>query len=371
MQIRKIELANFRNLRDGTIEMPAGGSFIIGRNAQGKTNLLESVYYLGTMRSFRTRRDAELIRFGEGYFRVRGEIARAGGTAVVEVAYDGRRKLVKVNGASPERIRDAFGALKVVIVTPDDVELVRAFPAARRRFLDIVLSMTFPRYLETLARYHEVLLQRNALLKVRHRDRGSIPAWDPQLARLAAGLASKRREFLAEFSPSYREVHRRLDPTCESELTYQTSPREAAREIEGCSEEDVARFYEASLRNSYEKDRELGTTTMGPHRDDVLFRLGGKDLRSFGSLGQQRTAVFALRIAEARYLEKKVGEGPVLLMDDVFSQLDEERGSRLMDMVTGVYQTIITTPREENARYAAEGISRMRVEDGKIEPAEQ
>lgn len=370
MQIRKLELTNFRNLRDCAIEMPPGGSLVIGKNAQGKTNLLEAVYYLGALRSFRTRRDAQLIKFGEKHFRIRGAIGLRSGASVIEVGYDGRKKLVKVNGARPEKIRDAFGSLKVVIVTPDDVEIVRGDPSARRRFMDIVISMTSSVYLEVLSRYHEVLSQRNALLRAGQHDRGSITAWDSQISLLAAQLAARRKKFIDDLAGAYSDAHAGLDPESECELLYRTSPREARAGLEGWSEESAARFYEESLKSSYERDRDLGMTTVGPHRDDILIRLDGKDLRSFGSQGQQRTSVFAMRMAEARYIEQKTGETPVLLMDDVMSQLDGERVGRLLDMVKGIYQTIITTPREEHGGDALPGLARMRVEGGKIETYE-
>jgi DNA replication and repair protein RecF len=138
----------------------------------------------------------------------------------------------------------------------------------------------------------------------------------------------------------------------------------------GAAEDHVAQFYEDALRASYERDRELGMTSTGPHRDDILMRLDGKDLRTYGSQGQHRTAVFSLRMAEAKYVEEKSGEIPILLMDDVFSQLDTERGGRLMDLVRGVYQTMITAPREEHARYPLEGLARMDVKNGEIRIAD-
>jgi DNA replication and repair protein RecF len=275
---------------------------------------------------------------------------------------------VKINGAKPEKLSDAFGVLKTVVVTPDDVEMIRSYPSKRRRFMDIVISITSKRYLVELSRYQAILRQRNVLLKDRSTDGSSVEAWDPQLAEHAAEIAIRRRGFIEGFSSCYGETHRKLAGGNESRLSYETSPREIGTALGKEGKETIRGLYEEHFRRSYSRDRELGTTVIGPHRDDIMIELRERQIKPYGSQGQQRTSVFALRIAEARYIEERTGERPLLLMDDVFSQLDRERGERLMKLVYGEYQAIITTPREEDTNYAPQEMEKLQVSEGKICP---
>lgn len=365
MHIKEIEIKGFRNLREVSLEIKTEGSFVIGGNGQGKTNFLEAIYYLGTMKSFRTNRDTDLINFERDFFRIKGSYkGKKEGT--IEAAYDGKRKVVKIDGSKARKIRDAFGVMKVVVMTPDDVEMIRSYPQKRRRFLDIVISMTSQKYLMALTRYQTVLRHRNSLLKDGVSQEDSISAWDNQLSELSAHIAGMRSEFMTEYSRYYEELNSKLAGARESHVFYSTSPKQALKLIEEGKEEELMDLYEKTLRKTIEKDRALGTTTTGPHRDDMLIKLEGRDMKQFGSQGQQRTSVFALRIAEARYIEEKTGERPILLMDDVFSQLDIERGRRLMKLVGENYQTIITTPRSVGDSYVTLKMGKLFVDGGKL-----
>lgn len=362
MRLREIEITNFRNLRNARVELPSEGSFLVGKNGQGKTNFLEAIYYLGTMRSFRTKKESEIIRFGKSYFRVEGLVEKGNEEEGIEAGYDGKRKKVKIGGVQVERIRDAFGALKVVIVTPEDVEIVVSSPSKRRRFVDIVLSMISNPYRDELTDYHHVLRQRNALLRGREVDGGSVSAWDEQMAVLAGRIARRRKSFVEEFEGHYRRAHRAIDEQEECSIAYLTSPRRAGEAIE--RGEDPVSAYRETLAKTVVRDRELGATSTGPHRDDISFELGGKSLKNYGSQGQVRTAVFSLKVAEAEFIEEKTEERPVVLMDDVLSQLDRERGTRLMEMMSGRFQIVMTTPRKSDASRVPEDMKKWWVERG-------
>jgi DNA replication and repair protein RecF len=366
VRVSRVIAENFRNLRNVDLDIPPEGSFVVGLNGQGKTNFLEAIYYLGTIKSFRSSRDAEMLMFGEAFFRICGEYEGKEKKGRMEVAYDGKRKVVKVNGVKPDRISEAFGTIKVVVVTPDDVEMIQSYPAKRRRFMDIVISMTSRKYLRSLTGYHAVLRQRNMFLRERQGEIKELEAWDNELGRRAAEVTEKRWEFAKEFARSYEMVNRDLAGENESTLTYTTNPGEAGEALENGERQALTGIFDAHLKRNFERDRELGRTTVGPHRDDLVIGLNSRNMRTFGSQGQQRTSVFALRMSEARYIEEKTGERPVILMDDVFSQLDRHRGERLMGLVRGVYQTIISTPRLEDIAYAPAEMSRISVEEGSL-----
>ncbi len=369
MRLKEIETVNFRNLRSERIELPAEGSFLVGRNGQGKTNFLEAVYYLGTLRSFRTKRDAEIIRFGEQYFRVEGVAEKPGREVRVEVGYDGRKKLVKVDGVRRKKQREAFGIVKVVVVTPEDVEIVSSSPSVRRRFMDIVLSMTSVSYLDLLTNYYHVLRQRNALLREGRGEEGSLSAWDEQLAVFAGEIIRRRDTFIEEFEIHYRGAHRNLDVERESGIRFQSRPANVLESVRAGG--DPVEIYRDALSKSRARDRELGMTSVGPHRDDMRFDLGGKSLRAYGSQGQLRTGVFSLKIAEAAYIEEKTGERPVMLLDDVLSQLDRDRGTKLMELLSGRFQMILTTPRSEDAARVPGTVRKWSVVEGVLEPLEE
>lgn len=371
MRIKHIEITGFRNLRSVNLEIPHEGSFVVGMNGQGKTNFLEAIYYLGTLKSFRSSKDTELVYFDAAHFRIVGRYRGNRGEGKIETAYDKKRKIVKINDVKEERISDAFGTLKVVLMTPDDVEMIQSHPSRRRRFIDIVLSMTSKNYLHDLTRYQAALRQRNTLLKNRGVKRSDVEVWDSQMCKLAVDIVVRRSKFTDEFSAFYKESNSKLAGSPESTLCYVTSPKKAVTILRDEGEKHLENFYEAAFKNNHERDRELGVTTVGPHRDDLAIGLGERTMRSYGSQGQQRTSVFAMRMAEARYIEERTGERPILLMDDVFSQLDLKRGNKLMELVYDTHQTLISTPRKGDTGFARQGMGMLLVKGGEITPENQ
>ncbi len=336
-----LAVRDFRNLAVLELPLSPSGVVVIGENGQGKTNLLEAVAYLGQLRSVRGARDADVVRFGAAGFHVRG--TRGAGTVpqVVGVGYEraGKQKRVTLDGVEVPRLASALGAVPSVGFSPADVALVAGGPGERRRYLDVLLSLTVPGYLAALQRYRGALERRNALLRQGVRaGRGTlaaeVAAWEPALAEAGAVLAAARVAFVARHAE-------RLSATC-------------AAIGEGASVtmryDGGAADYLAAFAAQREGELRRGTTLVGPHRDDLVVQLGGRDLRTFGSNGQQRSAAIALRLVELAVMTEALGAPPLLLLDDPFAELDLGRAARVLALLeeTAGAQLLLAVPRAED-----------------------
>ena len=330
-----------------------------GANAQGKTNVLEAVYLAATGRSPRTSQDSELIAWHGEVARVVAELESARrGHFTVEVSL-GRRtagegsatrrggsaeKRIKVNGAS-RNLADLAGLAPVVLFLADDLEIIRGEPARRRAFLDTDLSTMSRTYQWALRQYLRVLDQRNRLLKDIREGGASaadLPAWDMQLAAFGARLLEVRLRFVADLNAQTMPVYRGLSASAQ-ELT--VTYRREWGDPEACplTREALGAMLLQAITDSAEEEMRRGTTLVGPHRDDVQMLVGGKDVRYFGSQGEQRTAAVALRVAECMLQRQLVDEWPILLLDDIFSELDRTRRAALLGYLTPITQVILTT----------------------------
>jgi DNA replication and repair protein RecF len=373
VRLSTLALRHFRNLGNQDLELPAEGVALIGDNAQGKSNFLEAIYYLETFRSFRGARDEQLIGFGEDVFRVAGSGVGGedGDERRVEVAAAferrGKRKKVSVDGSEPERLGEALGRLSAVIFSPTDVELVSGGPSERRRFLDVVLSLNEPGYLSALQDYRRILVRRNASLKEGH-PATVVTAWDDGLTRAGAEVMKGRRSWVEEGSSTFGDYYARVSDDARARMTYR--PSVDLSETNGTDEFQEA--FRAALAEAAGKDRRLGTTTVGPLRDDIRFKLDGAregvDLRDYGSGGQKRTAALALRLVEARTIRERRGTMPLILLDDVFAELDGGRSERVLELMeaeeTG--QVVLTAPRESDVRLKRDALERWRISAGVI-----
>jgi DNA replication and repair protein RecF len=379
----RLSLRDFRNFERADLALPADGLAVVGENGHGKTNLLEAIYYLQLLRSVRGVRDQDLVRFGAGAFHLgatamvpAGESAGGDGRLVereVGVGFEraGKRKRVRLDGVEPPRLSEALGAVPSVIFSPGDVQLVAASPAERRRYLDVVLALTSRRYLHALQGYRGALARRNAALRDALRSgRGEARAavWEPPLAEHGAVLWTERRAWVAARADAFAALCAAIGERQRASMRYATAlavPDDAAAddpELLGRARAALER----ALADRRAHDVRRGITHTGPHRDDLELALGGRDLRVFGSAGQQRTAAIALRLLEAATLRDHAGSEPVFLLDDPFAELDARRAHRILDLLrdAGLGQTILVVPRASDIPEELTRLARMTIRDG-------
>ena len=344
MYLASLKLHDFRNYDDQALAFSPGLNVIFGDNAQGKTNLLEAIHFLATGRSQRTAQDRDLLRQGTTALHLRAHVSRLTGDLTLDLTYASEgRKHLKINGLPEPKIAKLVGRLAVVYFGPDDLQLIKGPPAGRRRFLDIELSQVSASYLHHLQVYSRVLVQRNALLREAV-EKGHPPAmlevWDEQLLGAGAELVARRVHAMTRIAELAAHYHALLADEKEAlAVSYQSSAWEAGQSL------DVAAIRErlaAELRRVRSEDLRRGQTTAGPHRDDITFRIDGRDARLFASQGQQRTAVLALKFAELGYMRGELDEYPVLLLDDVASELDPSRRHFLLNSVQEDVQSFVT-----------------------------
>ncbi len=359
MQIKKLFLQNFRNYEDEQFDFSDGLNVLFGKNAQGKTNCAEAVFYLCTGTSLRIRHDKQLIKMGAEYAKVTAEAGNRYGKVVIEALIFENKREIRVNGSKIAKSADLMGHINSVFFSPGELRLIQDGPDERRRFMNISISQTSPAYYTALLRYNKILDQRNALLKERDYSlvMDTLPVWDEQLCKYAALIVKKRAEFLEKLAPFAKEYHAFLTDG-EEELLLKPD------RVYGGSEEEIAARLSERLAGSYEKDLRLGYTTVGPHRDDIGVFIGGTDARGYASQGQMRTAALSLKLSEVQIFKEISGEYPVLILDDVMSELDLKRRRKLLQCVSGI-QTILTCTHTERVLYGAE-CKKIRVEGGKI-----
>jgi DNA replication and repair protein RecF len=333
VQLRSLRLRNHRNYAQLDLNPGPGVNVFIGPNGQGKTNLLEAVAMLALSTSPRARRELELIGPVAPMSRIEGEVESAGLKAELAITLtldgDRARRVIEVDGVR-RRAFDLPGRFRVTLFWPDDLGLVKAGPELRRRFLNQMLVQVEPGYGRALAGLKRVLEQRNSLLKKIAAGEESLDvleAFNQELVRLGGEVVSARSSAVRELEPEVAMYHAQISSRERLEIHYEGPPENLAE----------------AVQNSLGEDLRRGSTTVGPHHDDLRVLLGGRDARSYGSQGQQRTAVVSLKLAEAALVARRTGERPVLLLDDVLSELDAERRTALLSQVAGEGQVVITS----------------------------
>jgi DNA replication and repair protein RecF len=363
IRLDSISIREFRNLERVDLQLPAEGVAIIGDNGHGKTNLLEAIYYLQIMRSIRDARDQDLTRFDATGFHIAAKVHDPDDHEIsVGFERSSRRKKVMLDGVQPRRLSDALGSFPSVMFSPRDLELVSGAPSERRRYLDLVLALTDRKYLHSLQHYRANLARRNAALRNATRRGASdaeVSVWEPALAEHGSRLIETRARWVASSAPEFARLAEEIGENGEAQIRY-VSP----------FAESEAR-YDVLLAAFEEKrglDMRRGLTHVGPHRDDLELTLDGRDLRLFGSAGQQRTAAIALRMLEAATLRDHAGAEPVLLLDDPFAELDVRRAARILLMLEkrGLGQTILVVPRESDIPPGLMRLDRLSVRNGVI-----
>lgn len=361
MFIKRLSLKNFRNYSEEEIFFNDGINILTGANAQGKTNAAEAVFFLCTGYSPRANRDKLVIKNGMEESEISATASSLYGDVSVKIRFNKNdKKNIFVNGLQVLKIGEILGNINSVFFNPQELKLVQESPEDRRRFLNVSLSQMSKNYFYALQRYNKILSQRNNLLKDKDYMlvKDTLPIWDKQLTAQAAKIIKARNEFLSELSPVAEEKHAFLTEGKEK-LTMKTESGYYG------SEEDIAFAMYEDLKLSIDRDIRLGYTSIGPHRDDIKFTLNGDDVRVYGSQGQQRTVALSLKLAETESFYKRFGEYPILILDDVLSELDKKRQKKLIQGVEHL-QTIFTATGLDRTVFKGRIFNRLVVENGKV-----
>ena len=332
MYIESVQLKNFRNYDSLELDLAQGTNIFYGNNAQGKTNILEAVYVCCTTKSHRGAKDRDMIRFGEDESHIKLQIKKGAVPCRIDMHLKKNKpKGIAINGIPIRRASELFGLANMVFFSPEDLNIIKNGPGERRRFMDAELCQLDKLYLTDLAGYNHVLNQRNKLLKDMYKrpDLGAtLDVWDMQLVQYGEKIIQRRLRFIEEVNAIIGDIHHKLTGGRERiGLSYEP----------GCG----ALSLEAALEKNRERDIRMKSTSVGPHRDDICFMAGGIDIRRFGSQGQQRTAALSLKLSEIELVRQIIKDTPVLLLDDVLSELDKHRQNYLLDSIHDI-QTLIT-----------------------------
>lgn len=338
MIIESIELQNYRNYENLKLSFGEKNNIFYGDNAQGKTNLLEAIFFAGSTKSFRFCKDRDVIRFSEEEAHIKMILKKKDMRNRIDIHLKrNKSKGIAINGFPVKKASDLFGLLNIVIFSPEDLSLIKDGPKERRRFIDLELCQLNKIYLYNLTRYNRVLLQRNKLLKeiaFQAKLEESLSVWDEELIQYGKEIIRLRREFIHSLQEKLSRIHKNISGGKEElELLYE----------ENVKEDD---FMDVLLK-SRESEKKQRISLVGPHRDDLLFRINGEDIRKYGSQGQKRTAALSLKLAEIEEVKEEIKDYPVLLLDDVFSELDRKRQNYLLEEIKEVQSMITCTGLED------------------------
>lgn len=359
MFIKSIELKNFRNYDELTLSFNDKVNFIVGNNAQGKTNLLEGIYMSSIGKSFRTSKDNEMIGFGKDFCRIKVEAQKNLFLSDVEITISKQKgKSIRMDGVNIHRTSDLLENIYIVIFSPEDLKIVKDEPEKRRKFIDRELCLLKPAYYDCLSNYKKVLLQRNTYLKEKNIDPSVLDIWDMQLASYGARIISMRKTFIEKIANISRNLHSSITGGKESlKIEYDPNVKIA---------DDQENYLYRSIKDSFHNDMRLRTTTKGPHRDDIQFFIDEINVRNFGSQGQQRTSALSLKLAEIELIRNETGENAVLLLDDVMSELDQTRQEFLIRSLSDIQLFITSTEITENLKEVISKGNIYKIEDGKV-----
>jgi len=363
--LKRLELKNYRNYSQVNLNFDKNTILILGNNGNGKTNLLESIYYLSTGRSHRTYSQDEIIKWGSDFSKVKALAGSENSDKLdrfieIELRRDNNIK-IKVDKTNRKKKTDFISILPSVIFSPDDLKIIKSGPADRRNFIDSILEKIDPMYYKQRLQYQKILVQRSSLIKsingrVNTAGSSTLEVWDDNIIKYGTDIIKKRYELLAEFRAEFKDYISSFFKGVKTDLTYVFSwnrgdspddfmdyyDEKILRE-ENFSENNLKDIFYRKLKENLEKDLLYKTTTVGPHRDDFVILLDGKNIRFFGSQGQQRIASISLKLCELGILRRRIEKDPVLLLDDVFSELDIERKKLLVKAVSNKFQTFVTT----------------------------
>ncbi|WP_017756761.1 DNA replication/repair protein RecF [Calidifontibacillus oryziterrae] len=344
MFLTDLTITNYRNYNKASIAFENKVNVILGENAQGKTNLLESIFVLAIAKSHRTSRDKELIKWSQEYAKIEGKVQNKRHSLALELIISNKGKKAKVNALEQKKLSSYIGSLNVVMFAPEDLNLVKGSPQVRRRFIDIEIGQISPIYMYDLNQYHHILQQRNHLLKQFHRDpeknKVMLEILTAQLVEIAVKITTRRYDFLQLLQTWAEPIHNGISRGLET-LKIKYNPSIDVSENMDLSK--MIEVYYEKFAKIVEKEIDRGITLIGPHRDDMQFFVNDMDVQVYGSQGQQRTTALSIKLAEIELINSEVGEYPVLLLDDVLSELDDYRQSHLLNTIQNKVQTFVTT----------------------------
>ncbi|CAM2743332.1 DNA replication/repair protein RecF [Fructilactobacillus fructivorans] len=344
MQLEELKLRNFRNYKDADVHFSDGVNVLLGQNAQGKTNLLEAIYALALTKSHRTTTNRDLINWKENHAQLWGRVKKNHTTTELELDFGKNGKRAKVNHIEQPKLSSYVGQLNVILFAPEDLSIVKGSPQVRRHFMDMEFGQMSNRYLYNTTQYRRILKQRNAYLRElllhRQSDMVYLDVLSDQLSAYAAEIIFQRIQLIAKLQKWSQAIHAEISQQKETlRFKYVTS----LKKTDLTSVEQIYQSLLAKFKANRDKEVKQGTTIFGPHRDDLHFIVNGKDVATFGSQGQQRTAALSTKLAEIDLMKEETGEYPVLLLDDVLSELDESRQTHLLTAIQDRVQTFLTT----------------------------
>lgn len=358
MILKSVALSHFRNYDDLYIEFDRGTNILYGDNAQGKTNVLESIYVSGTTKSHKGSKDRELIQFGQDEAHIRTVVEKSGLDYQIDMHLKkNKSKGIAINRMPIKKASELFGILNIVFFSPEDLNIIKNGPSERRRFLDVELCQLDKIYLYNLTKYNKVLNQRNRLLKDIHfrpELMDTLAVWDMQLIEYGKKIINTRKKFVEELNGIVYEIHKNISGNKEElVLKYEPDVFEENMEVE--------------LERCKEKDLKFGQTSVGPHRDDLCFMIQDIDVRKFGSQGQQRSCALSLKLSEIELVKKSIKETPILILDDVLSELDSNRQNFLLNSIHDIQTVITCTGLDEFVRNRFEINKIFKVVNGTVE----
>ncbi|SFA55489.1 DNA replication and repair protein RecF [Parageobacillus thermantarcticus] len=344
MFLTHLSLKNYRNYKSETIQFANNVNIILGENAQGKTNMMEAIYVLAMAKSHRTANDKDLIRWDEDYAKIEGRATKKNGALSLELIISKKGKKAKCNHVEQKRLSQYVGHLNIVMFAPEDLNLVKGSPQVRRRFVDMEIGQVSPVYIHDLSQYQKLLQQRNHYLRMlqtrEQQDETVLDILTEQLIPLAAKITLKRHEFLLLLEKWAAPIHYEISHGLE---TLQIQYRPSVDVSERMELSRIIEAYSEKFATIKEREIQRGMTLVGPHRDDISFSVNGKDVQTFGSQGQQRTTALSIKLAEIELIFSEIGDYPILLLDDVLSELDDFRQTHLLDAIRQKVQTFVTT----------------------------
>ncbi|WP_404406535.1 DNA replication/repair protein RecF [Jeotgalibacillus malaysiensis] len=344
MHIEQLTLTQYRNYDGLTLKFDNNVNVILGENAQGKTNVMESIYVLAMAKSHRTSNDKDLIQWDEEYAKIEGRVMKQHGALPMELVISKKGKKAKVNHLEQSKLSRYVGHMNVVMFAPEDLHLVKGSPQVRRRFIDMEIGQVSAVYLHDSSLYQKILLQRNHYLKQlqarKQTDQTMLDVLTDQFVEMAAKIVVRRFQYLKLLQEWAEPIHKGISRGLETlEVVYKPSVQVTADQ----QLKEVEAVFREKLESIRQREIDRGVTLAGPHRDDLQFLVNGHDVQTFGSQGQQRTTALSIKLAEIELIHAEIGEYPILLLDDVLSELDDYRQSHLLNTIQGKVQTFVTT----------------------------